>query len=287
MLRPLPRTKPRQYSDELWDELQRRLSKTAQSILPVKQLKQPATTDERKDAASVFSKAVSKVHSSAPASAIGESQGTTSQPSKHKASKPQSISPPLPASNASDDKKGIINGSRNSSNNLSSPSQPAPPNAQRPLNFASSPATTPDYADTYQTPGKEETHPLTASHSKRAIVEQINMLQSRHDSEITQLREELAAVRVDNSRLQAQIAPGAQAPRAQAHGAADLLIVHTLHERYNRAVSRLESDLPVVSDELLSELRGLVDWHLDMTGRLNRLLRVREGDMAAALPSYH
>ena len=41
-----------------------------------------------------------------------------------------------------------------------------------------------------------------------------------------------------------------------------------------------------MSDELLSELRGLVDWHLEMTGRLNRLLRLKETEIAAALPSY-
>ena len=270
LLRPLPRIKPKRYTDELWDELHRRLSKQS------KQQQQPAATvvDERKDHTAAPSKSAMKLSSAAPLiSAAAGPHSVTPLPAKHKPAKQQSTSPPITASSANDKKRTT------NTVTISSPTQPAPPNAQRPTKLASSETSTYEFRDTYQTPGKEETHPLSATLSKRALAEQLHSLQSRYDSDISQVRDELAAVRL------AGVVPLQQPPPP--HSAADLLIVHTLHERYNRAVSRLESEAPVASDELLTELRGLVDWHLEMTSRLNRLLRLKESDMAAALPSYH
>ena len=274
LLRPLPRAKPKHCTDELWDELQLRLSRqSAQSAVA-------AAAEERKDHTASHSTMIVKVPSPAPTPSSGDARTVIPLAAKRHATKPQPPSPPTIASSASDRKRAT-----NSSSSISSgsPTQPAPPNTPGPENLAFSDTSTHDYHDTYQTPGKEETHPLSVSHSKRAIVEQVNALQARHDSELTQLRDELAAVRLDNSRLQAHVV---RAPQPPAPGAADLLIIHTLHERYNRAVSTLESEPPAVSGELLSELRQLVDWHLEMTGRLNRLLRLREAELAAPLPLY-
>ena len=292
LLRPLPRVKSSRYSDELWDELQRRMSKQA---------KQPVTAiaaaisaapiaDERKDAtAAAPAKVAYKLAGPATPSSTGDPRLATPLAGKWKTAKPAQFSTPPTLSAVSAPSPSAMKRGLSSTSSSSSPTKPAPPNGPMQTPLSSSPSHTAEYADNdtaYSTPGKEEAHPLSVTHSKRAIVEQINAMQARHEGEMAQLREQLADVRLDNSRLQSQLLGRAPQPPAAA-GGADLLIVHTLHERYNRAMGRLESESPAVSDELLSELRGLVDWHLEMTGRLNRLLRAKEAELSVQAPSYH
>ena len=190
--------------------------------------------EERKEHSSVPSKLVPKLYSPAPAMLSSDVPGVTPLSVKHKAVKLKPSSPPITAS-ATTDRTRIASSSSSSSSG--SPTQPAPPNEVRPMKLTPSHTASHDSVDTFHTPGKDEAHPLPITPSKR-IVEQLNALQARHDSEITQLRDELAAFQLDNSRLQSQLLrapqppPAAAAVSAAAAGGADLLIVHTLHERY-------------------------------------------------------
>ena len=290
LLRPLPRIKSTRYSDELWDELQRRMSKQAkQPVAAVAAAVSAAPiADERKDPTAVAPmKVIHRIASPATPLSTGDTRVVTPLPAKRKAVKSAQTATPPTVPSITTPSPTDIRRALSSTSSSSSPTKPAPPNGPMQTPLTSSPSHTTDYNDTaYTTPGKEEAHPLSVTHSKRAIVEQINAMQSRHEDEMAQLRNQLADVRLDNSRLQNQLLGRAPQPPPPA-GGADLLIVHTLHERYNRAMGRLESESPAVSDELLSELRGLVDWHLEMTGRLNRLLRAKEAELSVQAPSYH